>query len=130
MSQRADPIRDDREAAWFAVHDALPAYWRVGPVDPARGLFSVTGRAPHAGRGKIPATVSGAGETEIAALAALHGRLSGMPRPTDEAAKRERLNKRLRQAFYRGAEEDAANRGRPLDEATLGRVLKGYPGDL
>src|SRR5688500_4298224 len=34
---------DPREAAWFAVHDALPAYWDVGPVtfDPARGLFCV-----------------------------------------------------------------------------------------
>ena len=29
---------DPREAAWFEVHDALPAYWHVGPVtfDPAR----------------------------------------------------------------------------------------------
>jgi hypothetical protein len=133
---RGDPLRvgptDPREAAWFAIHDALPAYWMVGPstFDPGRGQFSVTARAPHPGRGKIPVTVSGAGETENAALVDLHGRLTGMPRPADDAAKRELLNRRLQQAFYQGAEDDAANRSWPLDEATLGRVLEQYPGDL
>jgi hypothetical protein len=50
---------DPPEAAWFAIHDALPAYWRVGPItfDPARDLFCVTGRAPHPGRGKSPTAV-------------------------------------------------------------------------
>jgi hypothetical protein len=40
---------DPREVAWFAVHDALPVYWLVGPVtfDPGRAAFSVTARAPH-----------------------------------------------------------------------------------
>lgn len=34
---------DSREIAWFAVHDALPAAWLVGPItfDPGRGQFSV-----------------------------------------------------------------------------------------
>jgi len=120
-----------REAAWFAVHDALPAYWQVGPVtfDPGRGMFMVTARAPHPGRGKSPVTVSGAGDTEIAALVDLHARLTGMPRPADDAAKREVLNRRLRQAFYQGAEEEAASRGRQLDNDELGRVPDDYPGD-
>ena len=67
-------LTDPREAAWFAVHDALPAYWHVGPItfDPGRGTFSVTARAPHPGRGKLPVTLSGHGETEVAALVDLH----------------------------------------------------------
>ena len=54
---------DARDVAWFAVHDALPAYWLVGPItfDPGRRQFSVTARAPHPGRGKHAVTVSGAG---------------------------------------------------------------------
>lgn len=123
---------DPREAAWFAVHDALPAYWHVGPAtfDPGRGLFIVTARAPHPGRGKSPVTVTGAGETEVAALVDLHGCLTGMPRPADDAAKRSALNRRLRQAFYQGAEEEASGRRRPLDGAELERVLRRYPGDV
>ena len=100
---------DPREAAWFAVHDALPAYWLVGPVtfDPGRGQFSVTARAPHPGRGKRAVTVSGAGENEVTALVDLNARLTGMPRPADDAARRAQLNRRLRQAFYAGAQEEA-----------------------
>lgn len=67
--------------------------------------------------------VSGTGETETATPVDLHGRLTGMPRPATDAAKRERLNRRLRQAFYQGSREEAASRGRPLGEAELGRVL-------
>lgn len=98
---------DPREAAWYAVHDALPAYWMVGLItfDPGRRQFSVTARSPHPGRGRMPVTVSG-------------------------AAKRELLNRRLRQAFYQGAEEEAADRGRSLEHVELERVLGRYPGDL
>ena len=95
---------DPREIAWFALHDALPAGWLVGPItfDPGRDQFSVTARAPHPGRGKSPATVSGAGQTDVAALVDLHERLTGMPRPAADAARRESINRRLRQAFYQG----------------------------
>jgi hypothetical protein len=129
---QASTPTDPREAAWFAVHDALPAYWMVGPVtfDPSRGQFSVTARAPHPGRGRIPVTVSGADETENAALVDLHGRLTGMPRPADDAAKRELLNRRLRLAFYGGAEESGRSGGRRLSEGELERVLSRYPGDM
>jgi len=123
---------DPREAAWFAVHDALPAYWQVGPVtfDPGRGKFSVTARAPHPGRGNSPVTLSGAGETEVAALVDLHARLTGMPRPADDAAKRAELNRRLRQVFYQGAQDEARRNDRPLDQADLERVLRRSPGDI
>ena len=60
---------DAREAAWDAVHEALRAFWRVGPViydpgvvrpDGLMGAFSVTARGPHPGRGKMPVPASGA----------------------------------------------------------------------
>jgi hypothetical protein len=82
-AERTFPAADrrpwtDREAAWFAVHEALPAFWRVGPItydpgvvrpDGLMGAFSVTARGPHLGRGKMPVAVSGTGEDEIRACA-------------------------------------------------------------
>jgi hypothetical protein len=78
----------------------------------------------------MPVTVQVAGETEIAALVDLHGRLTGMPRPADATAKRAALNRRLRLAFYGGAEDEAVSRGRPLGGNELERVLRRYPGDV
>ena len=66
----------------------------------------------------------------MAALVDLHERLTGMARPAGDAARRESINRRLRQAFYQGAEEEASRGGRSLDEAELGRVIGRYPGDL
>ena len=74
--------------------------------------------------------VSGAGETEVAALLDLYGRLTGMARPADDTAKRAALNRRLRQAFFQGAEEEARSRSRPLELAELERVIGRYPGDI
>jgi hypothetical protein len=56
-----------QEAAWDAVHEALPARWAIGPVtyDPGAHAFSVTARGPHPGRGKAPQTVTGNGEDEL-----------------------------------------------------------------
>jgi hypothetical protein len=76
----------DRDAAWDAVHEALPARWAVGPVtydpvvlrdDGQMGAFRVTARGPHPGRGKVPQTVTGTGEDETAALRVLHATLRG-----------------------------------------------------
>lgn len=119
-----------REECWFAVHDALPAYWMVGPCsyDPGRGIWSVTARSDVHGRGHFPVTVSGLGADELAALFDVHARLTGMPRPAEDAAKRERLKRRLRLAFYQGAQEESrATTGRPLDDETLARVLARFP---
>jgi hypothetical protein len=45
--------------------------------------------------------------------------------------RRHRLNKRLRQAFLEGAEEDSRRRlGRGLTAEELERVLRRYPGDV
>ena len=45
--------------------------------------------------------------------------------------RRERLNKRLRQAFIEGAEEDSRRRsGRGLTAEELERIVWRYPGDV
>ena len=58
------------EAAWDAVHEALPARWHVGPVtfDPGHHAWTMTAHGPHPGRGKAPQTVAGTGDDETAAL--------------------------------------------------------------
>ena len=66
----------------------------------------------------------------MAALVDLHERLTGMARPADDAARRESINWRLRQAFYQGAEEKALSHDRPLDNAELSRIIARYPGDI
>ena len=99
-------------------------------IAPGVQIESVTARAPHPGRGKSPATVSGAGHTDVAALVDLHERLTGMARLAADAARHESINRRLRQAFYEGAEEGARSHGRLLDEVELSRVIARYPGDI
>ena len=94
----------DSEAAWDAVHEALPARWRVGPVtydpgvvrpDGMMGAFSVTARGPQPGRGKAPQTVSGTGEDETAALWPWDARLRGRD---NAGGNLEALRQRLRLA--------------------------------
>lgn len=121
----------DREAAWSAVHDALPARWQVGPAlySPQTGGWSVSARGPHPGRGRAPQTVTGTGADELAALRDLDAPLRGVPQP--DGSRMEELNRRLRAAFLAGAEEHALQahaRGLTVDE--LGRVLRHYPGDV
>src|SRR6478735_5047612 len=71
----------DTEAAWDAVHEALPAGWTVGPptYDPGVSGWSVTARTVSAGRGKPPRTVIGTGPDEAAALRDLDDRLLRRP---------------------------------------------------
>ena len=94
-----------RDAAWDAVHEALPARWCVGQpsYDPGalrsdgyRGAWSVTARGPHPGRGKAPQTVKGIGEDEAAALRDLDDRLRGVPKP--KGTRLDELRQRLRLA--------------------------------
>jgi hypothetical protein len=59
------------EDASLVVHDALPAKWHVGLASvcgPLRGTWIVSAIGPHPRRGKIPQTVTGTGEDEVAAL--------------------------------------------------------------
>jgi hypothetical protein len=73
--------------------------------------------------------VTGTGPDEVAALHDLDDRLRGVPKP--EGGRLEELNRRLRQAYVTGAEEESREReGRGLTEEELERVLGHYPGDL
>ena len=94
----------DREAAWDAVHEALPAGWRVGPVtySPAISGYSVSAWSGGYSRTRRPVTVQGTGDTEPAALRNLDDRLRGVPQPNgSRMAERER---RIRLAYLGGAE--------------------------
>jgi len=115
---------DAREAAGSAVHEALPARWHVGPVsfDPGRHAWSVTAHGPLPGRGKAPQVVTGTGPDEVAALRDLDDRLRGVPWP--DGGRLEELNRRLRQAYVAGAEEQSQRaEGRGLTADELERVL-------
>jgi hypothetical protein len=82
---------DEREHAWGPVHDALAQMpgWAVGPCtyygEVALWRVAAIDLRPR-GRYAKREAITGTGETEIAALVDLHGRLTGMPRPTDDAA--------------------------------------------
>jgi hypothetical protein len=70
----------DREAAWAAVMDQLPAGCHVGPpsYDPGRHRWEIVARSPKPpGRQSRPAYVVGEGPDEVAALEDLAARLDG-----------------------------------------------------
>jgi len=119
----------DREDAWSAVHEALPARWRVGPpsYDPGRGAWSVSAVGPHPGRGKIPTSITSFGADEVAALRDLDDRLRGAPKP--DGTQMEALRRRLRLAFVQGAEEQSRRaHSRPLSADEQAGVLGRYTG--
>src|SRR6476646_5950861 len=106
----------DREDAWYAVHEALPAGWTVGPptFDPGVAGWSVTARTVAASRLKRPETVTGTGVDETAALRNLDDRLRGVPQPNgSRMAERER---RIRLAHIEGAESWSRETGRLAPE--------------
>ena len=115
----------DREDAWDAVHEALPAGWTVGPPTYAPGVtgWSVTARSVAYSRRKPPRTVTGTGEDDTAALRALDGRLRGAPQPNgSRMAERER---RIRLAYLEGAEEwSRETTGRGLTNGELEGVVR------
>jgi hypothetical protein len=120
----------NREAAWDAVHDAVPARWTVGPAamaDPVLGEWRVTARSRSRGRLAVPQTVTGTGPDEIAALRDLDSRLRGSP--PGNGSRLDELRRRLRLAYVEGAEEWARGElGRGLTRDELGRVVARYVG--
>ncbi len=95
----------ERLEAWNAVHEALPARWRVGQPsisDPLRRTWSVTARGPHPGRGKTPQTVTGTGPDETAALRDLDDQLRGVDH--SKGTRLEELRQRLRLAYLEAAD--------------------------
>lgn len=119
---------DAREAAWGAVHEALPAGWRVGPAaigDPLRGTWSVTALRRARGRLATPQTVTGTGPDEVAALRDLDDQLRGVPKPDGTAL--DAMRRRLRLAYLQGAEDwtrQELGRGMTAEEA--GRVVERF----
>jgi hypothetical protein len=97
----------DREDAWDAVHEALPAGWTVGPptFDPGVPGWSITARTVAASRLRRPQTVTGTGADETAALRALDDLLRDVPQP--EGSRMAERKGRLRLAHV-----DAPSRGR------------------
>jgi hypothetical protein len=112
------------EAAWNAVHEAVPARWSVSSpsYDPGQHAWSASAIAPHPGRGKLPTVVTGAGADPTAALRDLDDRLRGVPKP--DGSRMEELRRRARMAYVAGAEEWARNElGRGLRVGELEAVL-------
>jgi hypothetical protein len=106
--------------------ELLPYRWALGPTsyDPGIGRWSYTARAPHPGRGKMPETITGTGEDELAAMIDLRIRLA--ERQRDE--KLAEIDRCGRAAFLEGAEERSRTaEGRPLTAYELERVTKRYP---
>jgi hypothetical protein len=114
----------DREAAWDALHEALPARGQMGlpSYDPGRQLWQATAIGPHPGRGKLPVVVSGTGEDETAALRDLDDRLRGIPKPAGAAM--DALRRRFRLAYVEGAEDWSRRAsGRGLTAGELAGVI-------
>ncbi len=67
--------RIEREAAWWALHDALPAGWRLGEMtfNPAIESYVLTAMSPRpGGRGKrSERSVTGRGVDELETVRAL-----------------------------------------------------------
>jgi hypothetical protein len=71
---------NNREQEWDVIHERLTACWRTAPPTfaPATRLWSATALGPKLGgrRGGPPATVTGEGPDELAALMDLAERLA------------------------------------------------------
>jgi hypothetical protein len=106
-----DPVK--RERAALDILALLPEWWAVGPTsyDPGVCRWSVTARGPHPGRGKSPATITGTGEDELAAMVDLRILLD----ERRHAEKPAQIDRRGRVAFLEDAEaQSEAAEGRSL----------------
>ena len=114
-----------REEAWGAVHEALPARWRVGLAsqDVLTHRWSVTAFRRDRGRLATPETVTGTGDDEVAALRDLDDRLRGVPQP--DGSRMDELRRRTRLAYVQGAAETWPE----MTADELGRVIRRAPPD-
>ena len=112
-----------RERAALDVLARLPEWWQVGPAsyDPGIAHWAITARGPHPGRGKVPETLTGRGEDELAAFADLRMQLDERQRPE----KLEAIERRGRAAFLEGAEAQSQAADVTIDSRALhgGAVL-------
>jgi hypothetical protein len=122
-------IADALNEAWDALYDSLPGRWHIGKpsYDSRLATWSVSAWGPQPGRGKVQHTVTGTGDTEVAALCDLDARLRGAPKPNRD--RMEELRRQLRMAYIEGAEafsRETLDRALTPDE--LGRVIGRYAG--
>lgn len=118
---------DEREVIWGRLHEAMPARWTVGQpsYDPGRPGWSISAVGPDRGRGRVPTSVSGFGEDELAAVADLDARLRG--ERAEGPRRLEDLRARLRLAYVAGAEEWARQElGRGLRADELQGVVRRF----
>ena len=118
--------------AWDAIHERLPARWRTAPptFDPANRLWSVTALGPNLGgrRGRPPATVTGEGPDELAALRDLAGRAPASGAHGSGARQRyRRWFAALREAPTRGPHSGRRDRAEPLARPTRGLPAASNP---
>jgi hypothetical protein len=82
---------------------------------------------PHPGGGRLPHSVTGTGDYEVAAIGDLDARLRGqcVEGPTSLEA----LRARVRLSYVAGAEEWIRTEfGRPMTDAEVERVIERFPG--
>jgi hypothetical protein len=122
-------VPDDRERAWSDIHDLLPPGWRVPTAalhDPATGRWHVTAVGPNPGgrHRPPPKHLTGEGLEEETALVDLMLKL----RELDKADHLEAVWRRVRLAYYQGAEEQSRRvTERPLTADELERVVERFP---
>ncbi|HEX7948887.1 MAG TPA: hypothetical protein VF494_00955 [Candidatus Limnocylindrales bacterium] len=118
-----------REAAWNLVWEALPAHWMVGEpsLTPGPGVWSVSAiDARTTGRGRIPRSVTGTGDTDAAALLDLNDRLRGVSKP--DGTRLDELRRACRLAYLSGAEDFSRSFfSRPLTNLELAGVVARFP---
>jgi hypothetical protein len=124
-----DATSEALNEAWDALYDSLPARWHIGKpsYEPERAAWSATAWGPRPDRGEARQSVTGTGDTEVAALRDLDHRLRRVPRPN--RGRLDDLRHRLRMAYVDGAEafsREAFDRGLTTDE--LGRIIQRYEG--
>lgn len=129
------PRVTELEAAWDPLWEAMPARWTVGrpSFDPGARAWLISAVPPDRGRAKIPASLSGRGNDEVAAIRDLDARLRG--ERTDGPRKLGELRATMRMAYLAGAEGwSRAKLGRGLTASELAGVIARFPnpasGDL
>jgi len=115
--------------AWDVLYESLPPRWHIGKpsYEPGRAAWSATAWGPRPDPGKARQSVTGMGDTEVAALRDLDDRLLGVPRPN--RGRMDEFRHQLRMAYVDGAEafsRETLERGLTRDE--LGRIIQRYEG--
>ena len=116
------------ERAWVDIHDLVPKWWRVGRPTYERGRDRWTVSAisrKYSGRLRAPATVTGEGEDELAALTDLVMKL----RELRAIEQRMAIEAKARAAYIGGAEDHSrATLGRSLTQDELKRIIARFAG--